>query len=468
MPDDRASSTPTEKTADARRPTRPRGYPLVGQLPAMLSNGPELFRRLTIEHPGEVVEVDLGVTSLYLATHPDHVHHVMVEGWHTYTKNSPTWRPIKRLLGNGIFTATGETWERNRRLVQPIFSPKSIMGLAEPMIEVVTTEVDELVAEIERGRHGVGDRFDMSDFMMRLTQRIILATMFGTSLPRERSDELGKLMRDGFAAMNARLFLPFVPDRLMPGERAFRAASAALDETILGIVGQRRASGESRNDFLSLLLAARDEQGSGMSDRQLRDELVTMFVAGNETLALTMSWTFALLDLHPEVDRRVHAELLDVLGHERPTAERLQSLDYCRRVGRETLRLYPPSWFIPRLAERADTIGGFAIPAGATVAVSQYALQRDPAFWQDPERFDPDRFLPERSEGRPRCSYIPFGVGPRQCIGIQFALLEALVILSIFRRRVRARLAPGHVVSAEPAVTLRPKGGMPMKLDLEP
>lgn len=468
MLEDLAPSSPTAESAAHKRPTRPRGYPLVGLLPSMIKDGPGLFRRLTEAHPGEVLEVDLGVTSLYLVTHPDHVHHVLVEGWHNYTKNSPTWRPIKRLLGNGIFTATGETWESNRRLIQPIFSPKSIAGLAEPMIAVVEAEVDSLVAQIDQGRHGAGDHFDMSERMMRITQRVILATMFGTSLPVERSDELGKVMRDCFASMNARLFLPFVPDRLMPGERAFRAASAMLDQTILGLVAQRRAAGPDagpRNDLLALLLAARDEKGSGMDDRQLRDELVTMFVAGNETLALTMSWLFYLLDRHPEIDRRVHAELDAVLGDRRPTPDDLQKLDYCRRVGRETLRLYPPSWFIPRLAERADTIGGYAIPAGANVAVSQYALHHDPKFWDSPTDFDPDRFLPERSEGRPRCSYIPFGVGPRQCIGIQFALMEALVILSIFRRRIRARMVPGHVVTPEAAVTLRPRGGVPMTLE---
>ena len=278
---------PTVGSAIRKRPTRPRGYPLLGLLPSMIQDGPMLFRRLTWEHPGEVLEVDLGLTRLFLVTHPDHAQYVMVDAWRNYTKASGMWRPIRRLLGEGIFTATGDTWFRNRRLMQPLFGTKQLAALVEPMNEAIAPDVAELVGLIDSGP------VDMGAKMMRMTQRVILATMFGSSLPTEQSDRLGAVMLQCFEAMNARLVLHFMPDRLMPGERAFQTAIAMLDRTILDMVAQRRRSGEVRNDLLSLLLGARDESGAGMDDRQLRDELVTMFVAGNETLAITMTWMLA-------------------------------------------------------------------------------------------------------------------------------------------------------------------------------
>jgi cytochrome P450 len=444
--------------ATSSRPTRPRGYPLVGLLPSMIQDGPLLFRRLTWEHPGQVLEVDLGVTRLFLVTHPEHAQYVLVDAWRNFTKASGMWRPIRRLLGEGIFTATGDTWFRNRRLMQPLFATKQLAALVEPMLAVAEADVDELVALIDQGPVDMGAR------MMRMTQRVILATMFGSSLPTEQSDRLAEVMLRCFEAMNARLFLHFMPDRLMPGERAFQTAIALLDRTILDIVAERRRTGEQRNDLLSLLLAARDEAGTGMDDRQLRDELVTMFVAGNETLAITMTWLLYMLDTHAEVDRKVQRELDEVLGDRPPTAADLPALDYSRRVIQETMRLYPPSWFIPRMAEQADVIGGYAIPARATVAVSQYALHHDPSVWESPLAFDPDRFLPERVAARPRCSYIPFGVGPRQCIGTHFAMMEAQVLLACLRRRVRARLVPGHPMIPHAATTLRPRHGLRMTL----
>jgi cytochrome P450 len=440
------------------RPPRPRGYPLVGQLPGMVRNGPRLFLELAARHPGEVIELDLGVTSVFLTTHPDQAQHVLVDNWRNYTKDSGMWRPLKRFLGAGLFTAAGEPWLRNRRLIQPLFSSKQLAVMVEQMIEVAEQEVAQLVPHIG------GAPVDMDRQMMRTTQRVVLATMFGTALPQARLDALGQAILDALGAINLHMFLYFVPEVLLPGERVFRRSLRTLDAGIQAIIDERRRQPSAREDLLSLLLAVRDEGGDRMDDRQLRDELVTMFVAGNESTAITMTWLLYLLDRHPEVDARVCDELAAVLGDRSPRPEEIQALEYSRRVVQEALRLYPPSWLLPRQAAQADDLCGYAIPAGATVIVSQYVQHYDPRVWDSPEVFDPDRFLPERSAGRPRGAYIPFGSGPRHCIGNNFAILEALVILAVLRRRMRARVAPGHVVEPHAATTLRPRHGLRMTL----
>ncbi|MCX4239272.1 cytochrome P450 [Paraliomyxa miuraensis] len=440
-----------------KRPTRPRGYPLIGQLPGM-TNAPALFLQLAARHPGEVIEVGLGVSSIFLTTHPDHAQRVLMDNYRNYTKQAPMWRPLRRFAGNGLLTAEGDSWLRNRRLIQPLFGSKQLTGLAEQMIEVAEQEAERLSEHVD------GAPIDMDLEMITTTQRIILATMFGTSLPQQQLHALAQAVLDSFKAINIRMLLYFVPDVLLPGERTLRQSLATIDQSIAGLIAERRRRPAERDDLLSLLLAVRDEDGEAMSDRQLRDELVTMFVAGNETTAITMTWLFHLLDQNPEVDARVRAELDAVLGDDPLTPENIRALDYCRRAVQEAHRMYPPSWLIPRRAEQADEVGGYAIPAGATVVVSQYVLHHDASTWESPEVFDPDRFLPERVEQRSRYSYIPFGSGPRQCIGNNFAVLEALIILAAMHRRMRARLVPGHVVVPQAALTLRPKHGLKMTL----
>lgn len=441
-----------------KRPPKPRGYPLVGQLPGMVRNGPALFLELASKHPGEVIEVDLGINSLFLTTHPDHAQRVLVDNWRNYSKGAGMWRPIRRFLGAGLLTAEGDTWFRNHRLIQPLFSSKQLSAMVEQMIDVVEQEVAQLAERID------GAPVEMDREMMRTTQRVVLATMFGTTLPQERLDALGQSILGALEMINLRMFLHFVPEALLPGERVFKRTIATLDEGIQWLIDERRRQPSAREDLLSLLLAVRDEGGGRMDDRQLRDELVTMFVAGNETTAIAMTWLLYLLDQNPEIDERVCAELDAVLGDRRPTPADIQALECSRRVIQETLRLYPPSWLIPRKAEQADDLGGYAIPAGATVIVSQYVQHYDARVWPSPATFDPDRFLPERATGRPRGAYIPFGSGPRHCIGNNFAILEALVILASLRRRMRARLVPGHVVVPHAATTLRPRHGLRMTL----
>jgi cytochrome P450 len=238
-----------------------------------------------------------------------------------------------------------------------------------------------------------------------------------------------------------------------------------VDDVVLGIVDQRRRGGEERDDLLGMLMEARDEEtGQGMAGKQLRDEVVTIFVAGHETTAVLLTWAFCLLSQHPDVEARLHAELAEVLDGRTPGVADAPNLRFTRMVIDETLRLYPPAWITNRQAVAEDEVCGYRIPAGAVVGISPYVMHHLPAYWPDPERFDPQRFAPEAAQERPRFAYMPFGGGPHQCIGNSFALLEATLILAAVAQRYRLRLLAGAVVTPKPQSTLRPAGGMPMLL----
>ncbi|MDP3767798.1 MAG: cytochrome P450, partial [Dehalococcoidia bacterium] len=246
-----------------------------------------------------------------------------------------------------------------------------------------------------------------------------------------------------------------------PTNLRFRRAMRTLDDIVYGMIEARRNNGADKDDLLSMLLEARDEEtGEGMSDKQLRDEVFTMFTAGHETTAAALAWTWYLLSQHPEAEGRLHNELGSVLSGRTPGLDDLQRLPYTRMVIEETLRLYPPVWSIGRMALREDTVLGYRIPAKGQVLLSSYVTHRHPEFWDEPERFDPERFAPERAASRPRYAYFPFGGGPRQCIGNEFAMMEAQLALATLAQRYRLRLVPGQVVEPEPAVTLRPRHGV--------
>jgi cytochrome P450 len=267
------------------------------------------------------------------------------------------------------------------------------------------------------------------------------------------------------------LMLPFseLLEKLpLPPRRRFERARARLDAVIYRIVEERRREGRDRGDLLSTLLHAVDEEGdrTGMTDEQLRDELMTIFLAGHETTANALAWTWYLLSQHPDVEARLHGELEEVLKGRAPTAEDFPRLRYAEMVVAESMRLYPPAWAVGRLALEDHEAGGYLIPRGSLVLVSQYVMHRDPRFWPEPERFDPGRFTPEARSARPQFSYFPFGGGPRRCVGEGFAWMEAVLILATLARRWRLRLAPGADVRTEPRITLRPgKGGMRMKAE---
>jgi cytochrome P450 len=259
---------------------------------------------------------------------------------------------------------------------------------------------------------------------------------------------------------------PGIPAR---GKRQFQVARRELDRIVFQIIAEHQRQGAKESDgadLLSMLLGARDEEtGNGMNDRQVHDEVITLLLAGHETTAVTLTWTWYLLSAHPDAERRLHEELDSVLGGRVPMPDDLAALPYTQMVVEEALRLYPPAWAILRRATGEDQIGPYRVPAGTSIFISPYAMHRHPAFWEDPDAFHPERFSPERSAGRPHFAYLPFGGGPRQCIGNTFALMEAQLVLATVAQRYQLRAVPGHVVEPNPLITLRPRGGLPVTLE---
>ncbi|HLV97486.1 MAG TPA: cytochrome P450 [Ktedonobacterales bacterium] len=413
---------------------------------------------LSTRRYGEVVGMRFVFSPAYLLYHPDAVKHVLQEHHFNYNKDLFTYRVVRPVLGDGLFTNDGASWLHQRRLIQPAFHRKRLATYATLM-----TEATDAMLECWQAREASAGPLDMAEEMMRLTLRIVGQALFSLDLSQETST-VGQAVTTLVKLLGDYVYAPFPPLGIPTSRnRHMHAAIHALDTVVAGIIKERRERESDMGDLLSMLLSARDEEtGEGMSDQQARDEVMTLLLAGHETTANALTWTWFLLSEHPEVENRLHAELADVLGGCLPTVEHLPRLTYTAMVLQETLRLYPPVWVLSRKALADDELGGYAIPQGSMVILSPYATHRHPTFWEQPEVFDPERFTPERVAARHHYAYFPFGGGPRLCIGSNFALMEAQLVLATVAQRYRLRLAPGHLVVPEAKLTLRPRSGMPM------
>ncbi len=428
-----------------------------GLIPAMRRD-PIRFYSDAVQRYGDVVRFQVGSANWHALRHPDHLKHVL----HDHYKNYPrSWAYdiIALMVGRGLVTTEGETWLRQRRLIQPLFNRQRLTMFAGIM-------TDAAAATVKRWQPhaGSGRPLDVAQEMLRLTLAIVGRALFSTDLGDE-ADVLSPPLTVAMDYINHRLNHLFSPPLAVPTPRnlRFRRAMAALDRVVYGIIAARRRDGGPSDDLVSALLAARDEDtGAPMSDRQIRDELITFLLAGHETTAVALGWTWYLLSRHPEVDRRLRTELAAVFGGRPPTVEDVPRLAYTRRVIEEAMRLYPPVWAVSRIAATDDVIGGYHIPAKSLILVSPYLVHRHPEFWENPEGFDPERFTPERSAGRPRYAYIPFLAGPHQCIGNEFALLEAQLIVATVAQAYRLHLLPGFPVEPHAIFTLRPRHGLQM------
>jgi len=443
----------------ALTPPVAQGWPLLGVLPRLLHDATGALAKMAHEKHGAVLALPFGPVTTYLVTHPDHVEHVLQRNWRNFPKGDSMWRPVRRLIGRGLVTSDGELWQRQRRLMQPLFSARRLSELGGEMIRVVDRGLDELEAHAAQG-----GPVELTREMAMISRRVILATIFGSHIEREESEAFGEALLTALHQVNLRMFLYFLPERFpLPGDEELRRAVLTVDETLRRLIQRWKPAETNRVDLLSLLIeAGRATPEDAMDQRQMRDELVTLFVAGHESTSLAMSWMFYLLDRHPEVEERVRAELGRVVGDRPLVPEDLERLTYARMVIQESMRLYPPAWLFFRVSAGADRIGDYAIPAGATVLMSPYITQRDPALWEEPEAFRPERFSPERAAQQNRYAYFPFGGGPRLCIGNTFAMMEAQIILASVLRRFRTRLVPGHRVTAKSATGLVPREGLPM------
>lgn len=453
------NTLPNTLPARAPAPLRVRGLPLVGSLFSLLRDAPGFLLDCARKHPGELFSVRLGPLDVPIVYRPEHLQTVMVDGVNTFTKGG-MWSATRPLLGNGLVTSEGDFWRKQRKLLQPLFTPRHIGAIAGLMADAVEAQMQDLDAR-------AGQVLDIGTEMTLLTQRVLLESLFGTSMNPQRARKLGQHLNDAFEAMNYQLFLFFLPAWFpRPAARRYREAVAALDAAVFDMVAERRAKPSDGSDVLSRLLDARDaDTGEGMSDQQIRDELVTLFVAGLDTTAVTLTWLCHVLDTHPEVDSRIRAEIASVLGGRRPTGEDVQKLVYTRQVLQETMRVYPPSWMVPRFAAEDAEIDGRRIPAGSSMLVVSYLTHHDPLSWEDPETFKPERFSPEASKDRARLTYVPFGAGGRMCIGNHFAMMEAMLAAVALIQRFRPRGLPGAVVRPQAVSTLKPAGGLKMRFD---
>jgi cytochrome P450 len=406
---------------------------------------------------GDAVRLPIGPVMLHFFNHPDHAKYVLADNSANYHKGFGLAQ-AKRALGDGLLTSEGALWRKQRKVIQPAFQHKRMAQHAG----VIAEEAGNLVGRL-RSHAGDGP-IDVMQEMTGLTLGVLGRTLLDSDLTAFRSlAHSFEAVQDQamFEAMSLSKVPTWVP---LPKQLRFRRARRDLQRIVDQLVAQRTArSGDDGDDVLTRLIDSTRQEADPMVGRQrMRDELVTLLLAGHETTASTLSWTFYLIDRHPEVRERLHAEAVEVLGDRLPVYEDLHHLTYTGRVLEEVMRLYPPVWMLSRLAQEDDEVGGYPVPAGADVLICPYTLHRHPEFWDAPERFDPDRFDPDRAMSRPRYAYIPFGAGPRFCVGNHLGMMEATFVTAMAARDLRLTKLPDYQVVAEPMLSLRVRGGLPM------
>jgi cytochrome P450 len=438
------------------------GLPIVGNTLEYLRDPLAFLRRLQRDYGHQrMVCINVGGRITTLMLKPEETKQVIQENNRNYGRGK-SFAILREFLGNGLLTSEGDFWRRQRRLAQPAFHRQKLAILAEIMIEEAVVWVDRLE------KSAANDPVNFSAATIDVTLRIVTRTLFGSSLGDQLDGLSSALANLNHVANNAvinPIRLPkWVPT---PDNRSFEKATQKVNNLIFGIIESRRKTGETRDDLLDMLLRATDDEtGEGMSDAQLRDEMVTLFTAGHETTATSMAWTLYLLAQHPEVVKRAKVEIKATLGQRnRPSADDLRAMPYLSQIISESLRLYPPAWIMSRLSLGPDRFGDYVLESNRGVLVSPYVLHHDPDNWPDPERFNPDRFAPEQSKERHPYAFLPFGGGPRLCIGNQFALMEMQALLTVLLHRFDLRPMPGLRITTQPLITLRPKQAVHIYLD---
>ncbi len=441
------------------RPPGPFGHPLLGNLKHLRVRVLDFFAELQ-EKFGDITTVRFAIRNVTYIQNPEYIYYVLQENNRNYTK-SLRYEQLKYLLGNGLLTSEGEFWLRQRRMIQPAFHKHQLSSLANEM--AVCT--DEMLLQWEKNYSGKS--FNLSAEMMALTLQIVGKTLLNADVKSDAKnvgDALSFLLREVNIRTRTPILLPlWVP---APKHLKIKSAIATINKVLDKIFDDRRANPSERNDLLTMLMEARyEDTGLPMENNQLRDEVMTLFVAGHETTANALSWTLLLLLQNPECLSKCIDEIKKAIGTKTPEFTDLQNLKYLYMCIEESMRIYPPAWIIGRKTIRKDQIGNYKIPSGHNVLISPYALHRDKRYWPDPEKFIPERFLPEEVKKRPKNSYLPFGAGPRMCIGNNFAIMEMQIVLSMILQKFQLHLIPNKVVTPEPLITLRPGGGVWVELN---
>ncbi|WP_027483804.1 cytochrome P450 [Deinococcus pimensis] len=439
----------------AALPPAPRRLPLVGHVPFVARDVLGYMEHVTRAH-GDVVRLDLAGREVWVLGAPADIEFVHVNSGRLFDKGLRGDPILSALLGNGLLVSEDDFWLRQRRLAQPAFHHRRVAAYADLM----AAEGTRLLGQWQPGRTR-----DLHLDMTKLTLNIVAKAVLDTD-PGERADAVSAAIDEVLTEFHRSLGRPVKIPRndVTPGWRRVNRGVEAIDRVGQAIIDERRASGEDRGDLLSMLMLARDDEGRGMSDRQLLDEVKNIFLAGHDTTATTMTFAFSLLATHPSVESRLHTELDEVLGGRAPTMEDLPRLAFTDAVIKETLRLYPAAWSTQRRAKQPVRVGDFDAPAGTVFWINHWVTHRDPRFFDAPTEFRPERWLaPDFERSLPKYAYFPFGGGPRVCIGREFARMEALVLLATIAQRYRLRLV-GDMPVPEPAISLRPRGEVRMTL----
>ena len=458
-------TTEHKKSVKFLLPPGPKGRFYVGSLPERRRDPIGLFLGAARTY-GDVVCFSFGPRKVFLVNSHENVKHVLVDNHKNYIKGFG-YDKLEPMLGKGLLTSEGEFWRQQRKLSQPIFHRQRLAALADAMTEKTAAMLDGWEQKYETSGGQEPIFFDVAAEMMRLTLRVVSQTLLGTDISGGDADAVGKSLTALIAETNRRILSLFPLPLTVPTPQNIKIKKdlRVINDVVYRIIKEHRQATEEAPDLLTMLMKARDEDtGIGMTDTQLRDEVMTMFLAGHETTANALSWTLYLLSKNPGVERKLVDELESVLGGRRPGFNDLSQLKYTAMVLEEALRLYPPAWIFSREAVANDVIGGFKIPKNGIVVMSPYVTHRNTKYWDNPEGFDPERFTPENSASRPKFAYFPFSGGPRICIGQQFAMMEAQLVLAMVLQKYRCDLMPGYNVQAEPLLTLRPRGGLMMGL----
>jgi len=444
----------------------PKGRFLIGVLPEIRADRIQ-FLVDAQRNFGDVIRVDFGVGIGIAVFHPDGVKRVMQDNQKNYTKETPAFVSMKPIVGNGLFSSNGDFWLRQRRLMQPTFHHDKINTLCDMIAQQTGTFLDAWENPAKNNQV-----INISHEMMVLTLGITTQALFDIQL-EDVDGNLGEMMLRLMGDTIFRFEFPFYPPVWVPTIRnqQLKTAVKQLDKIVYGIFAERRKYSGPKNNLLDMMMAAQLEESEAiggeprmMTDKQLRDEVVTLMLAGHETTTVNMCWTLYLLSQHPEVEARLRREVDEVLGGRAPTLADLPRLEYTRMVRDESMRLYPPAWLTERHTVAEDEICGVHIPAGSRLALTQYVTHRHPDFWENPDTFEPERFSAERSKGRHEFAFFPFPGGGRQCLGKNLALLETQIILAMLIQRYHFEVEPGTKVIREPQLAMRIKDGLFMRL----
>ncbi|MEM7132381.1 MAG: cytochrome P450 [Chloroflexota bacterium] len=436
---------------------RLKGWPIIGNIPGLMRSSYSFFEQMYAEY-GDIYTLNLGLSQIIVCNHPRHIQHVLLDNAQNYVKGGPLWSVLRDLIGNGLVTSEGDFWLRQRRMMQPQFHKKRLEALASLMTSAIADELASWSVP--------SDSSDMAHAFNQLTMRVIVRTMFGTALSAAQMNEVADAVPQALDYIMRGMLtskLPsWIPD---PKRRAFEQSIAVFDGAVYQMIDEQRHNPKKENHLLAMLLDVVDaETGEGMTDQQLRDEAITIFLAGFETTSTALSWSVYYLSQHPDIQNKLEQEVDAVLGPRTPTFDDLPNLPYARMVLQEAIRLRPSAWFGSRQAVEDDVIDGYSIPAGSEVATMTYMIHRHPEEWDNADQFIPERFTPEASAKRHRWAWVPFGAGQRMCIGREFALMEGQLALAMMAQRFRPSAIEGYEPQLRLSTTFQTKSGLRVKL----